>query len=40
MLVRVSTLGMPASPYSAQDRFLQDLARALPGDVRTRYFGV
>lgn len=40
MLVRVSTLGMPASPYSAQDRFLQDLARALPSDVRTRYFGV
>jgi EpsI family protein len=40
MLVRVSTLGMPASPYSAQDRFLRDLARALPSDVRTRYFGV
>ena len=40
MLVRVSTLGMPASPYAAQDRFLQDLARALPSGVRERYFGV
>ena len=40
MLVRVSTIGMPASgPYAAQDRFLQDLARALPSDVRARYFG-
>jgi EpsI family protein len=41
MLVRVSTIGMPAdAPYAAQDRFLQDLARALPGDVRVRYFGI
>ncbi|MEO8154202.1 MAG: exosortase-associated protein EpsI, B-type [Rhizobacter sp.] len=39
MLVRVSTIGMPATPYAAQDRFLQDLARALPSDVRARYFG-
>jgi len=31
---------MPASPYAAQDRFLQDLARALPSGVRERYFGV
>ncbi|HEX3140633.1 MAG TPA: EpsI family protein [Rhizobacter sp.] len=41
MLVRVSTIGMPAgAPYAAQDRFLQDLARALPSDVRNRYFGL
>jgi EpsI family protein len=41
MLVRVSTIGMPPeAPYAAQDRFLQDLARALPGDVRARYFGI
>lgn len=40
MLVRVSTLGMPAGrAYSAQDRFLQDLARAVPRGVRARYFG-
>ena len=40
MLVRVSTIATPgATPYGAQDRFLQDLARALPQQVRPRYFG-
>lgn len=44
MLVRVSTLAMPGaevSPasYATQDRFLHDLARALPQSVRARYFG-
>lgn len=40
MLVRVSTLHTPgAVPYAVQDRFLQDLSRALPQAVRTRYFG-
>jgi exosortase B len=40
MLVRVSTIGgSPQSPYAAQDRFLHDLAQALPEVVRSRYFG-
>lgn len=41
MLVRVSTLTQPGveSSFAAQDRFLQDLARALPEAVRSRYFG-
>lgn len=40
MLVRVSTLAKAgAISYGAQDRFLQDLARALPQAVRPRYFG-
>ena len=39
MLVRVSTIGMSSTPYAVQDRFLQDLAHALPVDVRSRYFG-
>jgi EpsI family protein len=40
MLVRVSTLAAPgAAPYAAQDRFLQDLAQALPQALRPRYFG-
>lgn len=39
MLVRVSTLGLGHAPYAAQDRFLHDLARALPQPLRARYFG-
>ncbi|MBX3618889.1 MAG: EpsI family protein [Rhizobacter sp.] len=40
MLVRASTLGMQGpAPYAAQDRFLRDLAGALPPGVRARYFG-
>jgi EpsI family protein len=41
MLVRVSTLVKPGAPvsYGAQDRFLQDLAGAVPRAVRARYFG-
>lgn len=40
MLVRVSTIASPGdSGYAVQDRFLQDLARALPAPVRQRYFG-
>jgi EpsI family protein len=41
MLVRVSTIAGPpgSDAYAAQDRFLQDLARALPQGVRPRYFG-
>lgn len=42
MLVRVSTLARPGAEmsYAAQDRFLHDLAGALPADLRPRYFGV
>lgn len=40
MLVRVSTIQAPGvAPYAVQDRFLQDLARALPQALRPRYFG-
>lgn len=41
MLVRVSTLTTPGggASYDTQDRFLQDLAGALPKAVRPRYFG-
>jgi EpsI family protein len=40
MLVRVSTIGgLAKSPYATQDRFLHDLALALPTPVRSRYFG-
>lgn len=41
MLVRVSTLAKPGTgmSYAAQDRFLHDLAGALPPAVRPRYFG-
>jgi EpsI family protein len=41
MLVRVSTLAKAGGgiSYGAQDRFLQDLAGALPQAVRSRYFG-
>lgn len=41
MLVRVSTLARPGTEmsYAAQDRFLHDLAGALPPAVRSRYFG-
>jgi len=40
MLVRVSTLDpVTARSYAVQDRFLRDLAEAVPPHVRQRYFG-
>jgi EpsI family protein len=40
MLVRVSTIDSVAErSYAAQDRFLHDLADAVPAGMRARYFG-